>query len=144
MYFHPRGLTKKALYSMQTFRGQYVNKDLNAVCFLIFIQHFRFVLIRESRSLCLVLDALLETWGSVIDRIVSSIFGFKISEAIGIIDITEKIVFLVPKSMLPPIKAYSKGPYNGKDYPKHFMSPRVKGYTSVMIQKLTSGTENVN
>ena len=91
-----------------------------------------------------MLEALLETWGSLIDRIVSSIFGFKISEAIGIIDITEKIVFLVPKSMLPPIKAYSKEPYNGKDYPKHFMSPRVKSFTSVMIQKLTTKTENSN
>ena len=34
--------------------------------------------------------------------------------------------------------------YNGRNYPKHLMSPRAKGFTSVVIQKLTGSSNNIN
>ena len=98
-----------------------------------------------------VSEAVVETWGSVIDKVISSKISFKESEAIEKVDITEQIVFL--KLVGPSIGATSNRRlfkraltlmYNGRDYPKHFMSPRAKVFTSVVIQKLTGGSNNVN
>ena len=34
--------------------------------------------------------------------------------------------------------------YDGKDYSKHCMSPRAKGFASVVIRKLASGAKSAN
>ena len=75
-----------------------------------------------------VSEAVVETWGSVIDKVISSKIDFKESTSIEMVDITEQIAFL--KLVGSTIGATSDRRlfkraltlmYNVKDYPKHYM-----------------------
>ena len=152
LYFQLQELRKKTLQSVLTFRG-HVNEDLNIVSFLKLLYNSLDIdtmgVVRYFMSCVvafLVSEAVVETWGSVIDKVISSKISFKESEDIEKVDITEQIVFL--KLVGPSIGATSNRRlfqraltlmYNGRDYPKLFMSPRAKGFTSVVIQILTGG-----
>ena len=85
---------------MLTFRG-HVNEDLNIVSFLKLLYNSLDIdTMREVRYFmsCVVAfpvsEAVVETWGSVIDKVIASKISFKESEDIEKVDITEQIVFL--------------------------------------------------
>ena len=92
-----------------------------------------------------VSEAIVESWGSVIDKVISDKIAFKESEDIDIADITEKFVFI-------KLEGPSAGAsYNRRllkraltlmycdDYAKHFMAPSRISLTSKVIEKLTLG-----
>ena len=98
-----------------------------------------------------VSEAVVETWGSVIDKVIADKIAFKESISVETSDITEKFVFI--KLVGPSAGATSNTKlfkraltlmYKGEDYRQHFMAPRGKGFTSVVMQRLTSGSGDTN
>ena len=98
-----------------------------------------------------VSEAVVETWGSVIDRVIANKIAFKESESVETTDTPEKVVFI--KLIGPPAGASSNRKlfkraltlmYKGNDYGKHFMAPYGKGIVSHVIERLTSGSINPN
>ena len=94
-----------------------------------------------------VSEAIVESWGSVIDKVIADKVAFKESTGDDA-DITEKLVFI--KVAGPSAGAASNRKllkraltlmYKGSDYAKHFLRPHGKGYTSKVITKITSREE---
>ena len=83
-----------------------------------------------------VSEAIVESWGSVIDTVVSNKVAFKESDTPNMIDITEKFVFI--KLVGPSAgatfnrKLFKRAlilMYGGQDYAKHFMKKYSKGFS---------------
>ena len=98
-----------------------------------------------------VSEAVVETWGSVIDSVIANKIAFKESESVETADTTEKVVFI--KLTGPTAGASSNRKlfkraltlmYKGSDYGKNFMAPYGKGIVSNVIERLTSGSVNPN
>ena len=96
-----------------------------------------------------VSEAIVESWGSVIDKVINDKVAFAESVDVSRIDITEKFVFI--KIVGPSAGSISNRKlfkraltlmYGGKDYAKHFMRPHGKGFTSKVVSKLTFGDPN--
>ena len=94
-----------------------------------------------------VSEAIVESWGSVIDKVISNKVAFKESSDESA-DITEKVVFII---MAGPTagavnnrKLFKRAltlMYKGSDYPKHFMRPHgSKGMCSKVVSKITDGS----
>ena len=94
-----------------------------------------------------VSEAIVESWGSVIDKVISNKVAFKESSDESA-DITEKVVFI--KTAGPTAGAVNNRKlfkraltlmYKGSDYPKHFMRPHgSKGMCSKVVSKITDGS----
>ena len=92
-----------------------------------------------------VSEAIVESWGSVIDTIVSNKVAFKESATPDMADITEKFAFI--KLVGPMAGAtYNRKLFKralilmyGGDYVKHFRKTHCKGFSSKVISRLSSG-----
>ena len=92
-----------------------------------------------------VSEAIFESWGSVIDKVINDKVAFAESVDVSRIDITEKFVYI--KIVGPSAWSISNRKlfkraltlmYGGKDYAK----PHGKGFTSKVVSKLTFGDPN--
>ena len=95
-----------------------------------------------------VSEAIVESWGSVIDNVISNKIAFKEADSPDITDMTEKVVFI--KLVGPSPGAASNRKlfkralilmYDGTDFAKHFTVKSRKGFTSKVVGRITSGRE---
>ena len=91
-------------------------------------------------------EAIVESWGSVIDNVMADKIAFKESNGSDITDYTEKIVFIKLVGPAPGVH-YNRNlfkralvlMYDGSDYAKHFVAKSRIGYTSKVVERITGG-----
>ena len=92
-------------------------------------------------------EAIVESWGSTIDSPIRNKVALKESNMVDIVDVTEKFAFI---KLVGPSAGSSANRklfkralilmFGGRDYVKHIMKSYGKGFTSNVINMITSGT----